>query len=89
MELMQVPVSTPSRLMHEFDIFQTTVDNPYNVSSSADVQRFRGHFPHLLNFFHSSDTVAGDDGQTTIACSIMWKLRHPLSVPKSGTTRRP
>ncbi len=62
MEVMQVPVSMPSRLMHEFDIFPTTVDNPYNASSSADVQRFRGHFPHLLNFFHSSDTVAGDDG---------------------------
>ncbi len=62
LELMQVPTSMPSRLLHEFGMLQTTVDSPYDSSDSGNWQRFRGHFPHLLNFFHSSsENTAGAD----------------------------
>ncbi len=72
LELMQVPASTPSRLLHEFEVHvdasgttQTTND-PYDSvayggiarpSNPQDIVNFRGTFRHLLNFFHSSKIV--------------------------------
>ena len=72
LELMQVPASTPSRLLHEFDIYRfglTTNDpyesEPFNLatspSSPADLQHFRGTFRHLLNFFHTSKAAPSND----------------------------
>ncbi len=63
---MQVPATTAARLTHEFDIYRTGTprDDPYDAepfvlltpSSAAAWGKYRGTFPHLLNFFHSSKT---------------------------------
>ncbi len=73
LEMMQVPASTPSRLLYEFDVYRhgfTTNDpydsEPFNAgtspSSPSDLQHFRGYFRHLLNFFHTSKTTSSDRG---------------------------
>jgi hypothetical protein len=49
-ELMQVPVSSPGRLLHEFSI--TTDDTPGNPYKTDSWEDFRGSFGHLLNFMH-------------------------------------
>ncbi len=71
MEMMQVPASTPSRLLHEFDVYRfgVTTNDPYESeafslvtpSSVTDLQHFRGTFRHLLNFFHTSKMAPSTD----------------------------
>ena len=56
MELMQVPYSTPSRLLHEFAVVPSTSD-PYASSATPDYLQFRGTFRHLFNFLHSSNST--------------------------------
>ena len=68
LEMMQVPSSTPSRLLHEFEVYRDTndmvraTDDPYDAvvspppplpSAPVDIANFRGTFRHLLNFFHT------------------------------------
>ena len=56
LELMLVPSSTPARLLHEFDIVRsTTTTDPYDSAPGAEYLNFKGTFPHLLNFFHTSE----------------------------------
>ena len=61
LELMQVPTSMPSRLLHEFGMLQTTVDNPYDASDSTQLAAVSWPLPpsvELLSFFRQ-DRGAG------------------------------
>jgi hypothetical protein len=56
LELMEVPASTPSRLLMEFSYIDQNSNNPYDVSvPNPDPAAATRPFRHLLNFFGSSD----------------------------------
>jgi hypothetical protein len=78
LEMMQVPASTPSRLLFEFGVYQsgTTTEDPYDSQSTPDVKQFRGTFSHLLNFFHSSKLVG-----TTIVGADFYRLFDYVGTP--------
>ncbi len=61
-ELMQVPASSPSRLLWEYG-FTGTTSNPYDGANSAPTTAaFLAPFKHLLNFEMSTSTGGGSDG---------------------------
>ncbi len=51
LEMMQVPFSRSSRLLHDFDIKDQNINDPYDPGS----KRIAGQFPHLMNFFKFGD----------------------------------
>lgn len=50
-EMMQVPYSRSSRLLHDFDVMENP--DPYN----DDRDLISGQFPHLINFFNASNSA--------------------------------
>ena len=54
LELMEVPASTPGRLLMEFNYVVPGISNsPYDTSPNSNPRTRQ--FTHLLNFFHASD----------------------------------
>jgi hypothetical protein len=53
MELLQVPTSSPGRLLFDFSLPTENPSDPYDATTG--VPGFAAPYGHLLNFFHSSD----------------------------------
>ena len=52
-EMMQVPYSRSSRLLHDFDIMDIDNSDPYD----DDRDLISGQFPHLINFFNANNSA--------------------------------
>jgi hypothetical protein len=60
LELMEVPASTPARLLLEFSYIDQQTTSPYD--NSPDPNPYKRRFNHLLNFFHATDATGNQPG---------------------------
>ncbi|MEX1040490.1 MAG: hypothetical protein WDZ51_07665 [Pirellulaceae bacterium] len=69
-ELMQVPSSSPQRLLYGYTYRRQQAGggldlDPYAFTTDGDnTGSQKAPYGHLLNFFHTSDSLASDDGST-------------------------